>query len=335
MNLQKLKIYLFFLGYVLFFSCSSSKEETKIYEKDKSQTQDFTVDDSYNEQISCHPQNCVEVDYEKYEELDDHIYKLMADNSGKFLIKMKNYTLNFENEELEDVLQYLRELSKRDGKVSIEPYYMGTRKMSVPIPVIKDVALTGWDVYKRIKNSIKYRNTKKYNAKVLIHPKHSMVMMVFFVHKNYGDVCNTIYSNCEELEYIDDETFDQNLSQTLETAIQAGKSVRVNFSQKKAILPKAEISLDLLSKMSDSARIYKWLIATKETKKKSISRERFLTFKLALSVIDYSLKAYDLVKGIIMYSPAFKTTAEVTYIGSEKGGQIQSVVFSPYKEKEE
>ncbi|MCB1190396.1 MAG: hypothetical protein H7A23_22115 [Leptospiraceae bacterium] len=342
MKSKKVNIICSSLFISLVFYCSSTKEssssqgtnEKPKVEASSSNTQKFEANNNYNEQISCHPTNCVQVEYDQYEELDEQISKLMGENTGKFLIKMQNYTLNMESKELEDVLQYLRELSKRDGKVSIEPYYMGTREMSIPVPVIKDVALTGWDVYKRIKNRIKYRNTKQYNAKVLIHPKHSTVMMVFFVHKNYGDMCNTIYSNCEELEYIDDETFDQNLSKTLKEAAQNNKVVRVNFSQKSAVLPEAKIDLGLLGQMNDSVRIYKWLIATKETKKKSVSQERFLTFQLALSIVDYSLKAYDLVKSILMYSPAFKTTAEVTYIGNEKGGKIQSVVFSPYKEKE-
>ena len=147
---------------------------------------------SYNEQIACKPQDCIRVEYDKYSELDGKIYNLMGENAGKFLIKMLSYDNKLNHADLEPTVDYLREISKKEGRVSIEPYYIGHRDgLLSEIPFVKDIGLLGWDVYGRVRDTIKYRNAKNYNAKVLYHQKYNTIMMIFFVHKKYGDVCNT------------------------------------------------------------------------------------------------------------------------------------------------
>lgn len=288
------------------------------------------------QQISCHKKDCVRVSFDEYEELDDKIYDLMNQNAGKILVPMKYYNKKLNDEELEGVLGYLRGISKRDGRVSVEPYYIAQRGLSdIKVPFVKDFVLTFWDVYTRVKNAYKYRKTGNYNAKVLYHPRYYNVMMIFFIHKNYGDVCDTLYSTCRSIEYIDDETFDQNLSQALAEATKKKFPVKVTFNQDVANLPEASISLDALKKLNQSVRLYKWLIVTQETEKKSIKKERFLTTGLVVNVIDYSMTAYDWVKQYLLYKPAFQTKAEVFYEGNEEGGKILSVVFTPGVEKQE
>ncbi|MEM7183963.1 MAG: hypothetical protein AAF518_23865, partial [Spirochaetota bacterium] len=284
-------------------------------------------------QISCPEKKCVRVNYQEYEELDGKINDLMSKGAGKIFIQMKYYNKRLNDEELEDVLAYMREISKRQGRVSVEPYYIRQRSLAdLKIPVIKDFALRFWDIYSRIRNSIKYRHTENYNAKILYHPRYYNVMMVFFIHKNYGDVCDTVYSTCKIVEYIDDETFDQTLSKALEDATSKKYPVKVVFNQDVANLPDTKINLETLKKLNHSSRLYKWLIVTKETEKKSIKKERFLTAELVVNLIDYSITAYDWVKQYLLYRPAFQTKAEVTYSGQERGGKIVSVVFTPLAE---
>ncbi|HMW05097.1 MAG TPA: hypothetical protein PK079_23275 [Leptospiraceae bacterium] len=286
---------------------------------------------SYNEQISCHTQDCIRLEYNKYSELDGKINDLMAENAGKILIKMLSYDKNLNHSELEPTVDYLREISKRDGRVSIEPYYIGHRDILSEIPFVKNIGLLGWDVYGRARDAVKYRFTKNYNAKVLYHPKHHSIMMIFFVHKNYGDVCNTIYSNCREVEYLDDDTFDLSLSTALKEATVKGQSVKVHFRQVKANLPTAKLDIENLKSMNQSARIFKWLVATKKAEKKSVKRDRFLGIEAVVTIIDYSIKLYDAIQKYKIYSPAFSTRAEVIYSGEETGGEIRSVVFYPEK----
>jgi len=243
---------------------------------------------------------------------------------------MRNYAMKLDNEELEDVVSYLRELSKREGRVSYEPLYIGHRTgvESLGFGFVKDSALVGWDVYKRIRNSIKYRNMGNYNAKVIYHPRYKTVTMIYFLHKAYGDVCSTIYSDCKEIEYSDDELFDQNLSAALKESEKDKKTVRVNFTDTKAKLFEAKLDLENLKQLSTSARLYKWLVITNKTENKSISRERVIGIQLALTVLDYSITLYDKLKEYQMYKPAFKTNAEVNHTGKERGGSIKSVTFT-------
>lgn len=317
------------------FQCGSTKTtqvDTVATNVDLKETQDSmkAVEESpsYNEQIACKPVDCVEITYNHYSELDGKIYDLMGQNTGRILITTKSFLYKLDNEALAPTVEYLREVSKRDGRVSIEPYYIGQRDGFVPgIPFVKDASLLGWDIYNRFRNTIKYRNTKYYHAKVLFHPKYHTIMMIYFVHKNYGDVCNTIYANCKEIEYLDDDTFDLSLSTALKETAGTGQAVKVHFHQSKANLPDAPLDLDNLKKINQSSRLYKWLVITEKTEKKTATRERFIGAQAAISVLDYSLKLYDAIQQYKIYSPAFKTRAEVIYSGNERGGEIKSVVF--------
>jgi len=325
---------------ILLFSCNST--DTKTQERHNeiqepkniiSETTEVENSPTYNEQIECKPQDCAEISYKDYSELDDKISDLLNDKTGRVLIKMKSFHYKLDHEVLAPTVDYLREISKRDGRVSIEPYYIGERDGIISeIPIVKDMGLLGWDIYGRIRNVIKFRNTKNYNAKVLYHPKYHTIMMIYFVHKNYGDVCNTIYSNCKEIEYLDDETFDLSLSTALKEIAGTNQPVKVNFRQAKANLPETTLDLENIKKLNKSSRLYKWLILTKKTEKKTVKRDRFIGIEAAITVLDYSLKLYDYIQQYKIYSPALKTRAEVVYSGNERGGEIKTVVFY-YDEK--
>jgi|JI8StandDraft_1071087.scaffolds.fasta_scaffold35642_2 hypothetical protein len=283
---------------------------------------------SYNEQISCNKNDCVLVNYNDYSELDGKIYDLMNENAGKILIKMKRYDSKLNHADLEPTVEYLREISKKEGRVSIEPYYVGHRDgILSEIPFVKDIGLLGWDIYGRARDAIKYRNAKNYNAKVLYHPKTNLIMMIFFVHKSFGDVCNTVYSNCKEIEYLDDDTFDLSLSTALKEAAKSNQPVKVHFRQVNANLPDTTLDLENIKKMNQSSRLFKWLVITKKAEKKTVKRERFIGIETAITVIDYSLKLYDAIQKYKIYSPALNTRAEIIYTGNESGGEIKSVVF--------
>lgn len=159
--------------------------------------------------------------------------------------------------------------------------------------------------------------------------------MVFFVHKMYGDVCNTIYANCMEIEYLDDDTFDLSLSTALKESKANKRPVKINFRQTPAKLPDSTLSIDNMKETYSSSRLYKWLVVTGKTEKKAVKRDRFLGVSAVVTLIDYSLTLYDTIKSIQMYSPAVSTRAEVIYTGEEWGGKIQTVVFYPEEEKKE
>lgn len=339
-SIIKYSIILLLLAVNLFLlSCNTTEDtisEKVVTSEEVKNTEAIPIENtdspSYNEQIACKPQDCVTVEYKKYSELDAKIYDLMAENAGKILIKMLSYDSKLNKAELEPTVDYLREISKREGRVSIEPYYVGHRDgILSEIPFVKDIGLLGWDIYGRARDAVKFRNTKNYNAKVLYHPKYHTIMMIFFVHKNYGDVCNTVYSNCKEIEYLDDDTFDLSLSTALKETAGTGQAVKISFRQVNANLPDTTLDLDNIKKLNQSSRLFKWLVITKKTEKKTTKKERFLGLETAITIIDYSLKLYDAIQKIKLYSPALNTRAEVIYTGNERGGEIKSVVF--YHEK--
>lgn len=291
--------------------------------------------DSQAEQISCSNLDCSTIDYSGYEELDEKINELMDKNAGKIFIQMRTYNLLLSDEPLAGVVPYLRELSEKGGRVSVEPYYMGERSVArLGFSFVKDAGMVGWNIYSRLRDTFYYRHTKNYNAKVLYHPKYHTIMMIYFVHKNYGDVCQTIYSRCTELEYLDDDTFDLSLSTALKEASANNTSVKINFRQEKAKLFEAKLDTENFKKLSKSARLYKWLILAKETEKKPKKRERFMGISLAISVLDYSMTLYDLYKQYKIYNPVLDLKAELTYTGEEKGGTVESVVFYKPEPKE-
>jgi hypothetical protein len=319
-----------------FYSCSNRRQVEDTSSSPEPELRRLKMDISYlkeetqSKQIACEKENCIELIFDDYEEIDEKLHSLMEQNAGKILIKMRYYNKKVGDEELSSIVSYIREITKRNGKVSIEPYYIGERGIVSHIPVLKDVGMRGWDIYTRVRNAIRYKKTENYNAKILYHPRLYNVMMIFFVHKNYGNVCDTIYSACRVIEYLNDDTFDASLSTAIQEAQETNQPIKVSFNQVPAKLPEFKIDLAALKQISQSARLYKWFIAAKETKKKKIVQERFLGVTTVISIIDYSMTAYDLVQQYVLYKPAFKTIAEVSYSGEEKGGNIESVVFVPY-----
>lgn len=282
------------------------------------------------EQISCNPVDCKFIDYNSLSEVDEKINDEMSLNTGKILLDLKQNRYKLSDSEMDDFLAYLREITKRDGQVTIEPLYIKERSNLSDLPLIKDLGFTALDIYSRIRNTIKYRHTKNYNAKVIFHPKTHYILMIFFVHNSYGDICNTIYSSCNEIEYLDDETFDQSLSQALKYTNQDSKPVKVSFRQIDAKLFEAKLDLENMKKLNRTARLFKWLVLTKKTTKKPIKRERVIGLSETLSILNYSITLYDYYKDILLYAPARNVQAEVYYTGKEEGGKIESVVFYKY-----
>ncbi|PJZ69067.1 hypothetical protein CH373_04010 [Leptospira perolatii] len=270
------------------------------------------------------------------------IKRLMSENVGKVLIETNAKPLKLGDDEFEDIRVFLLEISKRGGRVAVEKLYIAIRGLEFPEPpLLKDVGLVGWNVFQRIYRAIYYRHTNEYNAKVLYHPGTGNIVMVYFSHKNYGDLCETVFSTCNEIAYLDEESFDLQLSGALKESLGKNIPVRVNFLQTDANMPQAKLDWDLLKGMNRSVRMYKWILAAQEREVKPVSKSRFIPFQAALTVIDYSLSLYDWVKQALMYKPANSTKAEILYvedvsdpqIGSQdatsKPRKIHSVVFSP------
>ncbi|HMV76358.1 MAG TPA: hypothetical protein PL048_04980 [Leptospiraceae bacterium] len=326
---------------LLLFNCASSetpapdssaeprKEAIIITERNEYEVQS-SEREKYNEQISCHEKDCSVLSYENFSELEEKIAEKMEENAGKFLIRVNTYSRKkLSDPELENVLVYLREITKREGKVSIEPYYKAERSASsLGFSFVKDSVLVTYNIYSRIRDSIKYRHTKNYHAKVILNPKHHNVMLIYFVHRQFGDVCSSVFSNCREVEYVDDDTFDMSLSTALKESAKDRKPVQVRFTQSKAKIFEAKLDWDHLMAMKDSARMYKWLVLSKKTEQKPIKRDRMLGIEVVITILDYSLTVYDKLKEYKMYSPVFEANAEVAYTGTSPEGDIKSVTFT-------
>ncbi|MGQ2861831.1 hypothetical protein ACT54A_01345, partial [Leptospira interrogans] len=155
------------------------------------------------------------------------------------------------------------------------------------------------------------------------------IFLIYFVHRKYGDICNTVFANCNEIEYLDDDTFDLQLSGALKESIEKKIPIKVVFRQTEAVLPEGKIDLEFLKNINRSTRIYKWMIAGKEREVKPVHKSRFLVFQAIVTAIDYSLTVYDLISALMMYKPASERKIEVNYIDSDKGKQIDSVIFFP------
>jgi GR25 family glycosyltransferase involved in LPS biosynthesis len=200
-----------------------------------------------------------------FSELDDKRGDLINKNAGKIFIDLYSHQHKLDSSELEDIVAYLREISEREGQIAIEPLYIKERSGTPDLPIIKDFGLLAFDIFSRIRNSIKYRNTDNYNAKLIFHPKTHNILMVLLTHKSYGDICNTIYSNCNEIEYLDDDTFDLSLSSALAKSRLDKKPVKVNFRQVNAKLIETKLDIDNLKQLNKSARLFKWFLFTKKT----------------------------------------------------------------------
>ncbi|WP_167882348.1 hypothetical protein [Leptospira sarikeiensis] len=296
----------------------------------------------YEEQISCHPEDCIRYTLDELNSKGgkSEIRKLLEENAGKVLVDLSGKSLKLSDEDLDDLRDYLLEISKRDGRVAIEKLHIAIRGLEIPEPpILKDVGLVGWGVFKRIYRGIYFKRTGDYNAKVLYHPGNGNINLILFVHKRYGDICETVFSSCNEIEYLDEDTFDLQLSTALKESKEKGTPVRVNFKQVEASLPDTKLEWDNLKSMGRSARMYKWLALPKEKETKPLARSRFLPFQAALTVIDYSISVFDWVNKIIMYKPARDTKAEVLYTqkisedGTVGARTLHSVVFLPVKEE--
>lgn len=289
------------------------------------------VTGTQKEQISCGQSDCIVVPFD--ENTGDKIRDLMSQKAGKMMVRMDDKTIGLMHDDFAPILDIMREISKREGTVVIEPVYIGIRGMEMlPAPAVKDILQATYGVFMRIYNAVKFRHTKNYHAKAIYNPVDRSILLVYFVHKSYGDICTTLKSNCEDVDYIDDDTFDQMLSQRLKDAAAKGRTVRVTFVKTPATLPRAELTMENLSSMDRSTRLYKWFVASSKTEKKKAVRERFIPVVAVASAINYALSAYDAVKAVIMYMPAREMKAEVIYTGEESGGDIQVVTFSPRNE---
>ncbi len=283
------------------------------------------------EQISCKPADCTEFYYDGDPvTLNATLADLFEKKAGKILVHFQTRQPLIADDALEGTRTYMREIAKRNGRVIIEPLYIGFRdSVSPPVPLVSDMLSVAYSLGQRIYNYFAYSDMEYYNAKVVVHPQTQRVVYVFFVHRNYGDPCSTLYSDCNSLTYLDEDTFDASLSQRLVEAAASGKSVSVDFSQVQTILPKASLDLDALSNMNSSVRIYKWFIAASKTEKIKKTHEKFLPVTAALALLKYSVQAYDTVQAVRLYSPARKMKAQVFYEEGPEGERIRSVVFTP------
>ncbi|MCW7493872.1 hypothetical protein ND861_14860 [Leptospira sp. 2 VSF19] len=287
----------------------------------------------YEEQIKCQDLFCKKIPYSKDGKYLSEVWEELGKNGGKVVIDFLDHPLSLSDSQMDDVTEYLREIAKRDGHVSLEPFYIATRGIGfTDVPIIKDLFGLSYNLYKRIRSAIKFSRMGHYNAKVLYHPSSGKVLQILFFHKNYGNLCDTVYSTCDRIEYIDDELFDKQLS--LKLSETQTKRIEIRFTQTPAVLPQMKLDIGNLLDTNRSARLYKWLIITKKTETKTVTRERFLGVELAIKVLDYTLSAYEIVEAIQLYMPARTKQAEVVYEDKEEGRILKSVVFYPIVNQE-
>ncbi|TGK33743.1 hypothetical protein EHQ12_02390 [Leptospira gomenensis] len=286
----------------------------------------------YEEQISCNPKDCISFTLEDLskEGVRSRLSDFFSQNAGKILIDTSAARRKIDSEDLDDIRIVLEEISKRDGKVAIERLHIAVRSFQLPDPpFLKDLGLVGWNLFKRIYRKVYYRRTSDYHAKVLYHPETANIVLVYFVHRKYGDICNTVFASCNEIEYLDDDTFDLQLSQALRESKEKNLPVKVSFRQTEAVLPEAKIDLEYFKNLNRSARIYKWMAASKEREVKPVIKSRFLPLQAVITAIDYSLSVYDMISALILYLPANERKVEVNYVDSPGGKRLDSVVFLP------
>lgn len=289
----------------------------------------------YEEQIKCLPIDCRIIPFDKEKNFQKEVWEDLGKNGGKLVLDFSDsFGFSLQSPELEDSVELLREISKRKGHISFEPLYIASRGLGeVEIPILKDIYGVSSNLYKRLRSYFKFGRMENYHAKVLFHPNTGKIFYIYFFHKNYGHLCDTVYSTCETLEYMDDELFDRQLSLKMDQVLT--KSLEIKFSKERAVLPNFRLDIQNLVDTDKSARLYKWLIATKKAESKKVSRERFLTLGLAIQILDYSLTALEIVEAVQLYSPARSKEAEIIYEETESGKVIKSVIFSPYIERQQ
>jgi hypothetical protein len=329
-NFQKTKltkIQILFLIFLIFFSTRNdyaeefSSEFQPVYLPSPNKKE-------YEEQIKCQVGYCREILYTEDGKYMEEVWTELGKNGGKVVVNFLQSPMSLSESKMDGITEYLREITKRDGHVSFEPFYIATRGIGMTeVPVVKDLFGLSYNIYKRIRSLIVFGRMEHYNAKVLFHPTNGKILQVFFFHKNYGNLCETVYSTCDRIEYMDDELFDKQLSLRLSESKHRG--IEISFSQTPAVLPTAKLDLNHLLDTNRSARLYKWLIVSKKTETKTVTKERFLTLGLAIKTLDYTLSAYELLETIQLYLPVRSKQAEVTYEDTEDGKQVRSVIFYP------
>ncbi|MCW7470157.1 hypothetical protein [Leptospira kanakyensis] len=334
--LFRIKKSILFLFLSLIFSLLVYPSETKA-EEFSSEFQPVILPSpnqtDYEEQIKCQELYCKKISYTEDGNYLDEVWRELGKNGGKVVIDFLDHPLSLSESKMDDITEYLREIAKRDGHVSLEPFYIATRGLGImDVPIVKDLFGLSYNLYKRIRSAVKFGRMGNYNAKVLYHPTTGKVLQVFFFHKNFGNLCNTVYSTCDRIEYIDDVLFDKQLSLRLSET--NARRIEVSFRQTPAILPQMKLDIGNLLDTNRSARLYKWLIITKKTETKTVTRERFLGAELAIKVLDYTLSAYEIVEAIQLYMPARAKQAEVVYEDTEDGRMLRSVIFFPVVDKE-
>ncbi|MCW7481137.1 hypothetical protein [Leptospira kanakyensis] len=334
--LFRIKKSILFLFLSLIFSLLVYPSETKA-EEFSSEFQPVILPSpnqtDYEEQIKCQEFYCKKIFYTEDGNYLDEVWRELGKNGGKVVVDFLDHPLSLSESKMDDITEYLREIAKRDGHVSLEPFYIASRGLGVmDVPIVKDLFGLSYNLYKRIRSAVKFGRMGHYNAKVLYHPTTGKVLQVFFFHKNFGNLCNTVYSTCDRIEYIDDVLFDKQLS--LKLSETNARRIEVSFKQTPAILPQMKLDIGNLLDTNRSARLYKWLIITKKTETKTVTRERFLGAELAIKVLDYTLSAYEIVEAIQLYMPARAKQAEVVYEDTEDGRMLRSVIFFPVVDKE-
>ncbi len=292
-----------------------------------------TSESHYQDQVNCERINCVTVPFDPAT-ASDWIQARMEENAGRFMIDLTNNMPAWEDKRLDGVREYLRQTAKRSGRVIVEPLYVNVRGGDVLTPPsILDVFTTTYSIANRIYNYFHYSETENYHAKILYNPIDRSIALIYFVHRRFGDICTTLYSQCDTIEYLDEETFDLLLSARLEEAIKSGRSTKIFFRNVPAYLPSGELNVASIKNTNSSVRIYKWMVAAGETEKVSTVRSRFIPFQAVVAAVKYSLQVYDMISAAVMYSPARSMKAQIVYDGAESGGKIQSVVFTPRSQR--
>ncbi|MCZ8344775.1 MAG: hypothetical protein O9301_17200 [Leptospira sp.] len=330
---RKLRVYplffisiLFFIFFIIRFPVSPQEFDSVFYENKLPSPNK----EKYEEQIKC-SLDCKTVFFDREVNYMDEVWTDLGNNEGKLVIDFSEQMgFPLDSPELETPTEYLREIAKRNGHVSFEPLYIAQRGMGqVELPLLKDIYGIGFNIYKRLRSYFKFGRMENYNAKVLFHPTTGKIFYIYFFHRNYGHLCDTVYSTCDSLEYMDDELFDSQLSNRLNQG--SYRNLEIKFSKQTAVLPSFHLDIQNLMETNKSARLYKWLIASKTTETKKVTRERFLTLGLAVQILDYSLTAYELVEAAQLYLPAREKSAEVIYDETPSGRVIRSVIFYPAK----
>ncbi|TGL57916.1 hypothetical protein EHQ58_10960 [Leptospira ognonensis] len=322
-----------FLSILLFLTSDISSEPTlkDSDDFDSSYTENILPSPNktkYEEQISCDV-SCIKFQYDGETKIVDEVWSTLGKNSGKVLIEITSPKLKIDDPKLESFLEYFREISKRGGNVSFEPYYIGYKGLGLTdVPLFNDIFGISYNIFKRLKSYFLFSRLDHYYAKVLYHPKNQDILLIFFFQKSYGSLCDTVYSTCQTLQYVDDDTFDLQLSKKLSLPEFKYAPIEIKFDQVEAELPQAKLDLEHIQNANRSSRVYKWLIASKETDLKKVSRERFIDLSLVVTILDYSLKAYELIETIQLYWPIRNLKTEVVYEETGDKKLVKSITIS-------